>query len=236
MKKLITASAFALLANFAIAQETYTIKSALKIDGLPPEYAAFGEQDITTMIKGEKTKTEMTGMMGSNVIVFDGAKMTSISEQMGNKTGFTATKAELDADKKDEKTPANKPKIEYFTDKKTIAGYECTKAVITSIGKDKKETKATAWVTDKIKMPDDKAKKGMRGGGGMMDLGDLKGYPLSIESSMNQGGMEMKMMLTATEVSTAAIDDKTFTVDTEGYKMSSYKEYQEKMKAAAGQK
>jgi len=75
-------------------------------------------------------------------------------------------------------------------------------------------------------------KGGRRGSG--MNYGDLKGYPLAIEAAQNQGGMEMKVMMTATEVSTAAIDDAVFKPNTEGYKMMTYKEYMDKMKAMGG--
>jgi hypothetical protein len=228
MNKIITSVAFVVLSAFAIAQESYTVKMNLKIEGLPPEYAGFGEQEIVNYVKGEKYKQEMTSMMGSNTTVFDGKKLTSIQEQMGNKSGFTATKEELDAAKDKDKEP--KPKVEYTTDKKTIAGYECTKAIVTSTGKDKKENKMTVWVTDKIKTPDTKAGSARRGG--MMDLGDIKGYPLEMEMSMNQGGMDMKMLVTTSEVTTAAIDDSAFTVSTEGYKMSTYAEYKEQLKKA----
>ena len=229
MKNIITAAAIILSISGAFAQENYTVKMNMKIEGLPPEYAGFGEQEFINYSKGEMYKSEMTSMMGSTTNSFDGKILTSVSDQMGNKSGYTATKEELDAASKADKTEA-KPKIEYTTEKKTVAGYECTKAVVTSIDKDKKENKINVWVTDKIKMSEGMAKSGGRRGGGM-DFGDLKGYPLSIETSQNQGGMEMKVLLTATEVSTSTIDDSVFKVSTEGYKMMTYKEFNDKMKA-----
>lgn len=225
-KKLIASAAIFLMSAVAIAQDNVTIKMSVKVEGLPPEYAGFGEQEITNIMKGDKYKTEMTSMMGSNVSVFDGKKLTSLNEAMGTKTGFTATKEELDASKEKDKDP--KPKVEYTTDKKTIAGYECTKAIVTNVGKDKKESKMTVWVTEKIKSPQTKAGGGRRGM--MMDMGDLKGYPLEMEMSANQGGMDMKILVTTSEVSTANVDDSVFVVSTDGYKMSTYAEYKEQMK------
>src|SRR5690606_2504828 len=125
-----------------------TIKMSVKVEGMPAEYAAYGEQEVTTYIKGNNTKTEISSMMFSSVVYYNETTLTSLSEAMGNKTGYTATKEELENMEKGEKTEA--PKIEYFPDKKTIAGYECTKAVVTNVGKDKKETKTTVWTTDKI--------------------------------------------------------------------------------------
>jgi hypothetical protein len=230
MKKLLV-SALVAIATSVSAQDCQTVKMTMKIEGLPPEYAGFGDNEITSWTKGELSKQETTGMMGSTVNFFDGKTLTSLSDQMGNKFGYTVSKEELDAENK--KESAEKPKIEYTNEKKTLAGYECTKAIITMIGKDKKENKMIAWVTDKLKSPDRYSKGSSRRGMGM-DLAELKGYPLGIEMSQNQGGMDMKVVMTATEISTAAIDDAVFKVNTDGYKMSTYTEFKEKMKAMGG--
>lgn len=228
MKKTIACIALALMASAtSIAQDNITVKMNVKVEGLPPEYAGFGEQEIVTYLKGEKSKTEMTSMMGSNITVYDGKKLISLNEQMGNKSGFTATKEEMDAEKDKDKDKV-KPKIEYTTEKKTIAGYECTKAIVTNVGKDKKENKTIVWVTDKIKTPE--KPKGGGGRGGMMDLGDLKGYPLEMEMAMSQQGMDMKVLMTTSEVSTSNIDDSVFAVSTDGYKMKNYAEQKAEMK------
>lgn len=226
MKKIITSVALVLCCTFAFAQE-YTVKMNMKIEGLPPEMAGFGEQETVTQIKGEKSKTEMTSMMGTTIMLFDGKKHTFLTEMMGNKTGYTATKEEMEAMAKDDKDP--KPKIEYTSEKKMIAGYECTKAIVTATGKDKKETQMIVWVTDKIKhdMPKSKNRN-------MMDLGDLKGYPLEMEMHQAQQGMDMKIVISATDVSTKPVDDSVFAVNTDGFKMYTYKEFSEKMKAQKG--
>jgi len=213
--------------NTVFAQESYTIKMNLKIEGLPPEYAGFGEQEMVNYMKGELYKNETTSMMGSSSTCFDGKLITSISDQMGTKTGYTATKEEMDA--ASTKEGQEKPKIEYTNETKKIAGYDCTKAIMTSISADGKENKVIVWVTEKIKTT---AAKGRRTGGrGMqMDFGELKGYPLMIETSQNQNGNEMKVTITAIEVSTTALEDGFFTLNTEGYTMMSYQQMMENMK------
>lgn len=230
MNKLLTSAAFLLVSAFSLAQESYTIKMNMKIEGLPPEYAGFGEQEIVSYSKGDKFKQEMTSMMGSQIISFDGKTHYALFEQMGEKSGFTATKEEMEADQK--KDEGAKPKIEYTAEKKMIAGYECNKAIVTPQQKEKKEKAepTIVWFTEKLKKPEMKVKSGRRGGMGP-DLGDLKGMPLEIEMTSSQGGQNMKVMLTASEVSTGNIDDKEFTPSTEGYKLSTYKEFKEKMKA-----
>lgn len=232
MKKFITSVVLVAAATFASAQESITVKMNMKIEGLPAEYAGFGEQEIVNYMKGEKYKQEMTSMMGSSTTLFDGKTMTSVSEAMGEKSGFTATKEEMEAGQKDDKNEP-KPKVEYTADKKMIAGYECTKAIVTSTNaKTKKDEKVTVWVTDKIKAPEAQMKTGGRRGG-MNNFGDLKGYPLEIEMAQAAQGQEMKIIISASEVSTANLDDNTFKVSTDGYKMYTYKEYQDKMKAAS---
>ncbi|MDP1803353.1 MAG: hypothetical protein Q8L81_18465 [Bacteroidota bacterium] len=234
MKKIITSVALILVSAFSYAQDNYTIKMNMKIEGLPPEYAGFGEQEMVNYVKGDKYKSEVSSMMLTSVTAFDGKNMVSIQEQMGNKSGYTATKEELDAAEKAEKSES-KPKIEYTTDKKTIAGYECTKAILTTVGKDKKDNKMTVWVTERLKSAQSQGKKSSRGGMSL-DLGDLKGVPLEMEMSASQQGMDMKILVTTTEVITTPVDDAIFNVSTEGYKMMSYKEMQDKMKAMKEEK
>jgi hypothetical protein len=226
MKKLITTIALIFVACITNAQDNLTIKMALKVEGLPPEYAGMAESEIVSYIKGNKSKEEQIGMMGTSITINDGKITTALVEQMGEKTGWTATKEELEATSAKEKDQ-NKPKIEYLTDKKTIAGYECTKAIITVVGKDKKETKVTVWFTEKLKTNESKNRRSLN-----LNFGDLKGRPLEIETAMNQQGMELKIFVTTTEISTTSIDDSVFKVDTTGYKMITYKEVLEKMKAA----
>ena len=230
MKKLITCITLVFATSIAFSQDDLTVKMTVKVDGLPPEYSAMGESETVSYTKGEKSKEETTSMMGSSVTFNDGKLTTVLMEQMGEKTGWTATKEELEAASAKEKS-TEKPKIEYLTDKKTIAGYECTKAIVTMVGKDKKETKATVWFTEKLKMSENKTKNRR---GPNMNFGDLKGRPLEVETSMSQQGMELKIFVTATEVNTSKIDDSVFKADAAGYKMMTYKEMQEKMKAMEG--
>lgn len=228
MKKLITTISLIFVASITNAQDDLMVKMIQKIDGLPPEYAAMGESEIVSYHKGEKSKREEINMMGSVVTYNDGNITVVLTEQMGEKTGWTATKEELQAANAKEKD-IKKPKIEYLTDKKTIAGYECTKAIITVIDKDKKEQKVIVWFTEKLKNNTSKVKARR---GPSLNFDDLKGRPLEIEAAGNENGMDLKALITATEVSTAKIDDSVFKIDSTGYKMMTYKEVQEKMKAA----
>ncbi|MCC6372761.1 MAG: hypothetical protein IT236_17285 [Bacteroidia bacterium] len=216
MKKILFSAALLLSAAFVNAQEgfaSFTIKMNMKMEGLPAEYAAYGEQEISSM-------------MFTTVSFTDGNKHTSLTEAMGNKTGFVTTKEEMEKiDKKDKTEP--KPKIEYTSEKKTIAGYECTKAIVTTIDKEKKEAKVNVWFTEKIKLDPALTKQNK----GMFDLGEIKGTPLEIEIKQNADGTEIKVIITTTEVLTSPIADSFFVPNTEGYTMTTYGEWKDKMKA-----
>ncbi len=234
MKKLFLISAGLLLTTAVWSQNCYTIKSSVKMEGLPEEYAGFAESEKTVFIKDSKTKTETTSMMMSSVEVFDGNVMTVITEAMGNKSGWSATKEEMENTKDDApKKEEPKTKFENTSEKKMVAGYECVKTIVTisGIGKDKTEMKISVWHTDKIKKPEGatgggKSKKRSMSGNNF-DFKEISGYPMQIEFQTSQQGMDLKYIETVSEVTTDKLEDSAFTVSTEGYKMMTYKEMKE---------
>lgn len=232
MKTLFFSSLICLSLLSLQAQENYTVKMSIKTEGLPAEMSAFGEMDITSYVKGEKSKSETSSMMFSSIIYSDGNKITSLSESMGNKTGYTTTKEELDGLDKN-KTPEAKPKIEYINDKRTIAGFECSKAIVTFIDKDKKERQSVIWYTEKLKQSNASIRKANRRSMAV-DLSELKGSPLAMETTMSMQGMEVKSVMIATEVKLDPIDDSVFIPNTEGYNIMTFKEYQDRMRSMGG--
>ncbi len=222
MKNLVLSLSILLAGFSAISQNNYSIKMSVRTEGLPPEYAAYGEQEIVTYVKGDYTKTEVSSMMFTSTVYSDGKTVTSLTDATGNKSAYKASKEEIEEAQKNNA----KPKIEYTTEKKTIAGYECSKAIITGIGKDKKEKVTIAWITDKISANQTLARKA----NGRMNLGDLKGQPMALEMTMNQNGMDMKVLMTVTEVIIAPLEDSVFTINTEGFNVLTYKEILEQQK------
>lgn len=220
-----------ILSQISFSQEDYTIKMIMKIEGLPTEYAAFGEQETITYLKGEKSKIEVISMMENQITLFDGKEQTFTIDLMGNKMGYKVSKENLEASDIKKKESV-KPKIDYTNEKQSFAGFECNKAIITSINKDKKENKIIVWVTDKIKVNPALTKK--ISGKRSFDMGDLKGYPLKIEMESNQNGMDIKILIIATEINTSPIQDSVFQINTDGYSMMSYLEYMEKLKNIQG--
>lgn len=216
------------LSFYTKAQDNCTIKMNTKIQGLPPEYAAFGEQESITYIKGEKVKSEITSMMFSQTLLFDGKKQVLISDKMDVKTGYSATIEELNIQKKN----SEKPKIEYTNEKKIIAGLDCLKATLISTDKNMNKNIITVWITDKINSKE----INKFGSNKMIDMSDLKGYPLEIEMNTIQNDMSIKILITTSEVSFLPVDESNFILNTEGYTMMSYKEFKLNEKNKTGYK
>jgi hypothetical protein len=209
----------------SLSQENYTLRMTVHMEGLPPEYAAYGDQEIVTYIKGEKSRTEVSSVMYSSTVYFDGDTLVTLNDVMGDRKGFKASKKELEA--ADTSRVKTKPVVKYTTEKKTIAGYECTKAVITQEQKNKEKSETIAWVTDRIKASQTPRKAAGRG---VADLGDLKGQPLEMEISHNSQGNNVKIIMTTTEVLTAPLHDSLFVPNTSGYTMRGFEEWQKQMK------
>jgi GLPGLI family protein len=213
MKKLFSTLAVVALTALSLnaqIKEGYILYD-MKIEGLPPEQAAMmGDMETKVTFKNGKALTEVTSMMFSQQMVVDETGMTMLMEQMGNKIAMKQTKEEMDkAEAKLKDKPAD-PKIEYTNETKTIAGYECKKAIITTVGKDKKEEKMEMWYCEKFENPNKDGK-----GRGQNVMKGLKGMPF--EYAGGQGGMKFKM--TAKEVSTDPVADSKFVLSTEGYKL-----------------
>ena len=209
MKKIITAIAI-LMVTFINAQtkEGYVLYTTT-LEGMPPEQAAMmGDMETKVYFKGGKSLTEVNSMMYSMKSLNDDNGVLMIQETMGNKSFVKMSKADLEkkaaAEAKEKKKD---PKIEYANETKTVAGYECKKAIVTVTTKDS-EVKTDVWYTEKVPY--------ISGGGGRKGgemFPGLKGMPL--EYSFAQGPYKMKM--SAKEISLAAVPDSKFSISTEGY-------------------
>lgn len=207
MKKLITAVAI-LCSTFTFAQEKEgSVTYLMAMEGIPPEQAAMmGDMETKIYFKDKKSLTEMTSMMMSYKSLNDENGTLLLMDQMGNKFYTRVSKAELD--KNAEVNKDKEPKIEYINETKSIAGYECKKAIVTATGKEG-EVKMDVWYCEKIAYVSQGG--GGRRGGEMFK--GLKGMPM--EFTIKQGPMNVKM--TAKEVSLEKIPDSKFVLTTEGY-------------------
>lgn len=213
MKKLFSTLAVVALSVVSLnaqIKEGYILYD-MKLEGLPPEQAAMiGDMETKVTFKNGKSLTEMTSMMFTNQTLSDENGVLMLMEQMGNKMAIKQSKEEMEKEEAKAKDKQADPKIEYINETKTIAGYECKKAIVTSIGKDKKEEKIEMWYSDKFENPNKEGK-----GRGQNIMKGLKGVPF--EYAGGQGGMKFKMV--AKEVSIEPVADTKFVLSTEGYKM-----------------
>ncbi|HKC69719.1 MAG TPA: hypothetical protein VKG26_15885 [Bacteroidia bacterium] len=202
MKKiLLTVVAIAGLFTAQAQIKEGTVTYSVAVDGAPAEQAAMMKgMELTIAFKDTKSRVDFSMSMMTSTTVSDDNGSLTLTDGMGMKTFTKLSKA--DVDKESKKNPD--PKITYTEEKKTIAGYECKKAIV-EVKDQKGETqKVNVWYTDKL--PNNS-------GGRMASFKGLKGAPLEFE--MNQGPMKMKM--TATKVSLAAIPDSQFKLSTDGY-------------------
>lgn len=217
MKKLFsTLAAVTLTAVSLTAQikEGYVVYDT-KIEGLPPEQAAMGESETKVYFKNGKSLTEVNSMMYSMQSMLDDKGMLMLMDQMGNKIAVKQTKEEMEKESAKMKEKEKEPKVDYTNETKTIAGYECKKAVVTTVNKDKKEEKTDIWYCEKFENPN---KEGVGRGAGVYK--GIKGMPF--EYSINQP--PLKITVTAKEVSTDPVADSKFNLSTDGYKIMTMEE------------
>ena len=206
MKKLITAVAI-LVSAFTYAQNEGSVTYVMTMEGLPPEQAAMvGDMETKIYYKDKKSLSETSSMMFSTKTLTDENGQLLLMDQMGNKSFTRVSKAEMEKMAAESASKDKDPKIEYTTESKSIAGYDCKKAIITLNGKEG-EIKTDVWYTEKVPYVS-------QGGGrrGEMFKG-LKGMPM--EFSFKQQGMNIKM--SAKEVSLDKVPDSVFVLSTEGY-------------------
>lgn len=204
MKKLLAIAALIVTSTIANAQvKEGTVIYNMEFQGLPAEAASMmGTMETKVYFKKDKSLSEVTSSMGTIKTLMDSKGMLMTMDQMGQKVFMKSSPADLEKQTKDLATP----KIEYVNETKTIAGYECKKAIITTHVKDE-DVKTEVWYTDKIvssamgKSKDAAMFKG------------LKGFPL--EYVVSQGQIKIKM--TAKEVTTAPVPDSMFALSTEGF-------------------
>lgn len=167
--------------------------------------AMIGEIPITTYFKGQKSRTEQSHQMtGDNTTIVDNDAKKMLVLLNNPMMGKKYTESDLSVDTEDVKN------IEVVAtgDSKSILGYECKGYTIK--GKNQGiAVNMTMYTTDKIVAPTQNTSM----------LGDkLKGYPMFMTMTMNQGGIEMIITMEVTAVKDEAVDDSKFDLTVpEGY-------------------
>ncbi len=215
MKNLVLAFVALAIALPTFAQKKFegTIVFGLEYQDLPAEMAAMLPDEMTTQIKGDKTRLEQSlGMGMSQVTITDMKKGsgTLLMNMMGKKMAVEMSKDDLkDMDKKSDK----KPEFKYVEGTKKIAGYECKKAlmVVDSVGE------IEIYYTEDLPAGANKQFEG------------LKGFPL--EYTIDSGQFKMKM--TAKTVKAENLGTDLFAIP-DGYDKMTFEEFKTAMGGMMG--
>jgi GLPGLI family protein len=224
MKKLLVLSAAALLfaGQAAFAQFEGTVIYSMEMQGLTPEQAAYmgGASEMTIYVKGEKSRSEANMGPVNNVTITDRKDKYQVllMDMMGNKYMLRQTLEQFNT----ENNTAKQTVKLIDGETKTIAGYKCKKAEVTSIDKDGKTFTSIVWYTEEFKPSSSSDFSKFNG---------LPGYPMEFESK--QGPYTMKM--TVKSITKGPVADAKFEIPKEGYKvMSSREEMQKDMQKQMG--
>ncbi|WP_191860677.1 hypothetical protein [Hanstruepera ponticola] len=169
------------------------------------QLAMVGEVLTTTYFKNNKTRSETFNLMqGNTTTIMDGDSKEMIimmDNQMVGKKYMTQSMDPNDEDMKD-------VTIEKGDETKTILGYECQEYNLT-VSKDGTDIKMDMFVTDKISAISNQAAK----------MGDkVPGFPLYMEMTMSQMGMNINITHEVTEINKETVsDDKFDMTPLEGY-------------------
>ena len=220
MKQLLVACMALAIALPTLAQKKFegTITFGLEYQDLPAEMAAMEAMlpdEMTTKIKGDKTRLEQSlGMGMSQVTITDMKKEsgTLLMDMMGKKMAVEMTKKDIDEMEK--KNKEKKPEFKYVdgADKK-IAGYNCKKALVTIEGAGEMEV----YYTEELPAGASKHYEG------------LKGFPL--EYTIDSGQFKMKM--TAKEVKQEKLDASLFDIP-DGYDKMTFEQFKASMGGMMG--
>jgi GLPGLI family protein len=220
MKQLIVAIIALAAVMPAKAQKTFegSVNFGIEYIDLPAEMAmmsAMLPDEMTTRIKGDKSRLEQSlGMGMSQVTITDSKKKsgTLLLDMMGKKMAVEMSEAELNEMKN--KKGEVKPEIKYVEgDSKKIAGYNCKKAVIVVEG----AGELVVYYTEDLPAGASKQYEG------------LKGFPL--EYTIDGG--QFKMKVTAKEVKQEKVDAALFVIP-DGYEKMTFAEFQASMGGMMG--
>ena len=174
----------------------------LKVPAEMEGMKAMFNQDITTYVKGAKSKAEIKSAMGTQTIIFDSIakEVTILTDMMGQKFAMTQ-KVESSAEANSSGFDLSNAKVEKTSETKKIAGYNCKKAIATMTDEETKENmKVEFWFTEEI----DAAMSGLPFKGTMME------YVMNIE------GMELQFTITG--INKESVSSSVFNIP-DGYQV-----------------
>ncbi|MFT3946646.1 MAG: hypothetical protein QM763_06695 [Agriterribacter sp.] len=206
------------------------------------------ESKNTVYFKGDFIKTQSQSDFGNNTVIIDrkNKRTTTLTEAMGKKSGFYITEEEQNKMRENNQkrmdsvraargenaggqrnAQQSAPEIEYTSETKKIAGYNCKKAIIKTKNRQGEISETIVWYTTDIKRPEGypvggnntgggggfaMSFRGSGGGGlgGFSGLDKIDGFIMGYSMS-RPNGFKMETQVTSIEVN-PDIDDKVFEI------------------------
>lgn len=198
---------FSIVQNVNAQKKPFTGKVIYKISfdmqGLPPEAKSMMPTTMAMYIGADKVKTEIITMMGNQSTILDMNEKThtTLMDMMGKKLAIQDTYESLMEELK------NEPEynIEVTDETKEIAGQVCKKVLLKKVTGEEEIVDSHLWLSDAINLHPNFYfnQPGYK---------DLQGLMMEYEM---EAGNNMKMKLTAVEVSNQKIKDSEFVVPAE---------------------
>jgi hypothetical protein len=187
------------LSQFTSFSQTFegTITMKITYADMPEDMQAYESMmptEMITQISGMKTRVTNESAFGSTIAVYDNATQKGfiLMDMMGQKMMTRTDVSDEDAD--DASFDVKKT-----TETKMIAGYSCTKYVVTN----SESTVMDIWTTDGLNIP--KSNQGL--------TSKAPGFPMEY-SSVNEG---ITTTMTVSEVKKETLSPTLFVEPTEGY-------------------
>ncbi|HWY98789.1 MAG TPA: hypothetical protein VNY36_06870, partial [Bacteroidia bacterium] len=156
-------------------------------------------------IKGDKMRTDVINTMMHQTIIAD----RKTKEEITLMVTASGDKYEIKPDPAKAKTADDKPEIKYIDSTKTIAGYKCNAAMVTTTNRNGEKNSFTVFYTNELPYSEDMGKfKG------------LKGCPMQFGIKQ----MGMTITFSAQTVEKKSLSDTLFVIPTKGYKVVASRE------------
>ncbi|TYA84393.1 DUF4412 domain-containing protein [Seonamhaeicola marinus] len=211
MKKTLTLLALLLSVSFFAQTEikegviTFSQKMSSPDEQVKAQLAMLGDMTSVTYFKGSKSRSEISNPMSGKIININDVKtnealMLMDNPMLGKKYKFqTSTEISKQLENAD---------ITKGDKTKTVLGYECQQYLVKA-QQEGVEMSMEMYLTEAIVAASQHGSI----------LGEkVKGFPLYIETKMNQMGMEMIIYTEATEIKKEAVSDDLFSLTPpEGY-------------------
>jgi GLPGLI family protein len=158
------------------------------------------------LFKDDKVRVDVSMAMGKTTVISDNktGNGTMLMDMMGNKIAMKIDKNEIVK----QKGIAGKPKVELTNETKSIAGYNCKKAIVT-INVNGSDKKFDAWFTNELRIKNSPSSQ----------IEGIDGFLMEFYN--NQNGMNMKM--TAKSVEAMNVSDDSFIIP-DGYQYKTMEE------------